>query len=218
MTLKGIIFDLDGTLLYTLEDLFNSVNFALLKCDLKERTLEEVKRFVGNGIKKLIERAIANNKDKFSDCYKYFLEHYSTNSINTTRPYKNVLKGLKELKEKGLKLAILSNKDDSEVKKLSKYFFKDIFDISLGTSSNFDKKPDPKSTLYIIKELNLKKEDVVFIGDSEVDIQTAKNAGIECLSVLWGYKTEEFLIKKGAKKTFCDFDTLKEYLIYCSCI
>lgn len=213
MTVKGIIFDLDGTLLYTLEDLTNSVNFALKNCGLKERSIDEIKSFVGNGIIKLIERAIGDNQDKFNECHKLFLEDYKINSTKTTHPYKNSLETLLKLKERGIKLAILSNKNDDEVKKLSKYYFKDIFDISLGKCPEFDKKPDSKSTNFIIEKLNLKKEQTLFIGDSEVDILTAQNAGLKCLSVSWGYKTKEFLAKNKAQEIFDDFNELYEFII-----
>ncbi len=213
MTIKGIIFDLDGTLLYTLEDLKNSVNYALKSCNLKEITLEQTRNFVGNGIGKLIERAIENNQKKYLECLEIFKQHYKENSNITTKPYPMVIENLKRLKEKNIKLAILSNKIDSEVKKLSKLYFDNIFDISQGETAKFDKKPDPKSSEFIIKQFNLKKEEVIFVGDSEVDIQTAKNASIECLSVTWGYKDKDFLIKNGAVHIYENFKDLTDYII-----
>ncbi len=213
MTIKGIIFDLDGTLLYTLEDLKNSVNYALKKCNLKEITLEQTRNFVGNGIGKLIERAIGANQEKYLECLKIFKQHYMKNSNITTKPYPMVIENLKRLKEKNIKLAILSNKIDSEVKKLSKLYFDNIFDISQGETLNFNKKPDPKSSEFIIKQFNIPKNEIVFIGDSEVDIQTAKNASIQCLSVLWGYKDKDFLIKNGADILFENFKDLTDYIL-----
>ena len=213
MTIKGIIFDLDGTLLYTLEDLKNSVNYALNCCDLKQITLEQTRNFVGNGIGKLIERAIGIHQEKYLECLEIFKKHYAKNSNSTTKPYPLVLENLKRLKEKNIKLAILSNKIDSEVKKLSKLYFEGIFNISQGETGEFNKKPDPKSCEYIINQFNLTKDEVVFIGDSEVDIQTAKNASIKCLSVLWGYKDKDFLIKNGANITFDNFKNLTDYIL-----
>ena len=213
MSIKGIVFDLDGTLLYTLEDLKNSLNFALNACNMPKRTLEEVRNFVGNGIKKLIERSLDDNQEKFDECYKIFLSHYAKNSLITTKPYNGVISGLKKLKENNIKLAILSNKIDVEVKRLSKYFFDDIFNISMGETSIFPKKPDPKALLEIIKEFNLSKDEIYFIGDSEVDIQTAKNADVQCLSVLWGYKDKDFLIQNNAKNLFENFEQMVEFIL-----
>ncbi len=213
MSIKGIIFDLDGTLLYTLEDLKNSVNWALQKNGLKIRTIEEIRTFVGLGIEKLIERAVFPDKNKFESCLSDFIDYYKKNSIKETKPYENALETLKTLKEKGFKLSILSNKIDSEVKKLNEYFFNGIFDYTLGATDAFPKKPDSRSTIHIIKQLELKKDEVVLIGDSEVDIETAKNAQIQCLSVTWGYKDKDFLIKQGAKKIFNDFLSLTQYLL-----
>lgn len=213
MTIKGIIFDLDGTLLYTLEDLKNSVNYALEYCNLEKITLEQTRNFVGNGIGKLIERAIGIHQEKYDQCLEMFKKHYAKNSNITTKPYPMVIENLQRLKQKNIKLAILSNKIDSEVKKLSKLYFGDIFDISQGETPEFNKKPDPKSSEYIIKQFNLSKDEVIFIGDSEVDIQTAKNTSIKCLSVLWGYKDKGFLTQNGAKITFDNFKDLVDYIL-----
>ena len=208
--IKGIIFDLDGTLLNTLDDLTQGINYALKNVGLKTKTKEEVKNFVGNGIEKSIERALEGNLKYKNKCLELFLEYYKNNSLKNTKPYNNVVETLEKLKNKGCKLAVLSNKMDDEVKKLSDYFFKGIFDISKGANP---KKPDPATTLEIIEQFNLKSSEVVFAGDSEVDIQTAKNAGIKCLSVCYGFKTKEFLKSQGAEYLFDDFSELWDYFI-----
>ncbi len=213
MKFKALIFDMDGTILYTIEDLADSVNFALKKCNLPTRTLEEVTNFVGNGILKLIERAVGEKQELVQECFEIFKEHYKNNSTNKTCAYKNSFEILSKLKEKGLKLAVLSNKIDSEVKKLSKIYFKDIFDISMGESPNFPKKPNPAALNEIIKKFNVKKEECLFIGDSEVDIETAKNANINCLSVTWGYKTKEFLIQNQAENLCNSFEELYDFVV-----
>lgn len=213
MNIKALVFDMDGTLLYTLEDLADSVNFALDKCGLNKRSLEEVEKFVGNGVYKLIERAVGENFEKINECFEIFKRHYSKNSTNKTRPYNGAIETLKKLKDRGLKLAVLSNKPDFEVKKLSKLFFEDIFDISMGETENFPKKPDSKSLLYIVKAFNVSTRETIFIGDSEVDIQTANNAGIDCYSVSWGYKTKEFLVQNKAKIIFDNFDDLYKKIV-----
>ena len=213
MNIKALVFDMDGTLLYTLEDLADSVNFALDKCGLNKRSLEEIEKFVGNGVYKLIERAVGENFEKINECFEIFKKHYSKNSTNKTRPDNGAIETLKKLKDRGLKLAVLSNKPDFEVKKLSKLFFEDIFDISMGETENFPKKPDSKSLLYIVKAFNVSTRETIFIGDSEVDIQTANNAGIDCYSVSWGYKTKEFLVQNKAKIIFDNFDDLYKKIV-----
>lgn len=200
MKTKGIIFDLDGTLLYTLEDLKDSTNYALKKLGLEPITIEKTRQFVGNGINNLLKRALGDNIEYLEPCFDIFMKHYKINCKNNTKPYDNITKILEKIKDEGIKLAILSNKVDNSVKELSCYYFKNIFDISMGESAVFPKKPDSKACNYIINEFNLKKDEVIFVGDSEVDIQTAANAGIECISVSWGYKTKEFLEKHNAKK------------------
>lgn len=198
MRIRAVIFDLDGTLLYTLDDLKDSVNYALKQCNLKERTLDEIRTFVGNGIYKLIERAVGANKEQLEKCFEVFKYHYNKNCNNTTKPYKNVIETLKKLKEKDIKLAILSNKADFAVKNLTNIYFKNLIDISMGENKKYAKKPDSTACLYILEKFNVKKEEAIFVGDSEVDLQTAKNAGIRCLSASWGYKEKEFLAKSGA--------------------
>lgn len=212
MKIKGIIFDLDGTLLYTLEDLHKSVNFSLKKLNLPEISLEDTRNYVGNGVYRLIERAVGKNKDCVEECYEIFKKHYSINSKNNTKSYPDALKYLKLFKEHGIKLAVLSNKLNSAVNDLVEYYFKDIFDISLGESADFPKKPDSKACEYIIRKFNLKNKEIIFVGDSEVDLQTAKNAGIECISVSWGYKDREFLIKNGAKNIVDSFEELAAWM------
>jgi len=196
--IKLIIFDLDGTLLYTLEDLKLSLNYALKKNNLKERTLNETKSFVGNGILKLIERAVDFNKEKIMPCYNDFIENYQ-NAYQNTYPYENIVETLKQIKKMGIITTILSNKADLAVQNLSNIFFKGLIDFSMGKRDEFQTKPDNKSTLFILNKFKIKKEEALFIGDSEVDIQTANNSGLTCLSVSWGYKDKDFLIKSGAK-------------------
>ena len=198
MATKLIIFDLDGTLLYTLEDLKNSVNFALQSCNIEPITIEKVRQYVGNGIYKLIERATKNNRDKFEKCLAVFKKNYE-NSYKNTYPYGNIIETLKKLKKMNIKLAVLSNKADYMVKRLVEFYFNSLIDFSMGESKNFPIKPNPISCEFIINKFKVKKEETLFIGDSEVDIQTAKNVQIRSISVSWGYKNKDFLIKSGAK-------------------
>lgn len=211
--MKCVIFDLDGTLLYTLEDLADSTNYALMKFNLPKRSLEEIRTFVGNGVAKLIERASGlNDNKKNEEILAVFKNHYSKNQTNKTRPYKGVIKMLESLKQKGFKLAINSNKYDAAVKNLAEIYFKGLIDFSKGECANFPKKPSPKGALAIIDELNVNLSDTIYVGDSLVDIQTAKNADIPIISVLWGYCDKE-IIEKENNDTVNSADELTKRLL-----
>ena len=195
-----VIFDLDGTLLDTLEDLCDSTNFALRYFGYPERTLTEIRSFVGNGIGVLIEKALPEGKANihYEKVLKIFKEHYATNCNNKTRAYDGIYDLLDKLKLNGYKIAVVSNKVDSAVKELCQRYFKDTFSIAIGESKNIKKKPSPDSVLSVIRELNSDKSRTVYIGDSEVDIATAANAGIDCISVSWGFRSKEMLEEAGA--------------------
>lgn len=195
-----IIFDLDGTLLNTLEDLKDSTNFALSKFDYQQKSLEEVRQFVGNGVAKLIERAIPNGKNNtnFDECLKIFKENYAKNMYNKTAPYDGIIDMLKELRANNIKTAVVSNKFDLAVKELCKKYFTGLIDTAIGESENVRKKPAPDSVFKAMEELKSPREKCIYVGDSDVDLQTAKNTGIECISVTWGFRDKEFLTKEGA--------------------
>ena len=195
-----IIFDLDGTLINSLEDLKVSVNYALYGFKYPKQTLEMVRNNVGNGVEKLIERSLPNGKENpnFEVCLSIFKEHYAKHMDVNTKPYPHILETLATLKTKGYKLAVVSNKFDAAVKPLCKKYFKTLIDVAIGQEKDTKKKPAPDTVYIALDELDSKAENAVFIGDSEVDIQTAKNANIDCISVSWGYKTKEFLEQNGA--------------------
>lgn len=212
---KAAIFDLDGTLLYTLEDLTDSTNFALAKYDYPVCTLEQIRSYVGNGVYKLIERALpdgAQNPDFFV-CLETFKNHYKQNMYNKTRPYDGVIKMLKELKSKNIKTAVVSNKFDAAVKELCRNYFGELIDIAVGESENVQKKPAPDGVLKVVKEFGLSSKECVYTGDSEVDIQTAKNAEMDCISVDWGYKNRDFLISNGALLIVSDIKELTQNIL-----
>lgn len=200
--INGVIFDLDGTLLNTLEDLCDSTNFALNKFGYPSRTLEEVRRFVGNGVKLLIERAIPQGADNpdFEECLATFKEHYKNNMYNKTSPYAGVLDMLKELRLKGIQTAVVSNKFDAAVKELCKKYFGDLIQIAIGENeaAGVRKKPAPDSVFKAITDLKLSIENVVYVGDSETDVQTSKNADIHCIGCTWGFRDKSVLIEQGA--------------------
>ena len=201
MNKDTIIFDLDGTLLNTLEDLYTSFNYAIESFGYPKRTMNEIKSFVGNGIKKAIERALPKEveEDELNKIIEVFKTYYTNNMYIKTKAYEGILQLLKELKAKGFKLAVVSNKYDNAVKTLCKKYFDEYIDIAIGEGNGINKKPDPKGVLKAIKELDSTKDKSIYIGDSEVDIQTAENVGIPCISVLWGFKDKEFLINNNAK-------------------
>ena len=195
-----IIFDLDGTLLNTLEDLTFSVNHALLHCGFSPRTQEEVKARVGNGVSKLIERCIPDGKDNplFEETFNIFKEHYEIHCKDMTKPYDGILPLLDELCAKGYKIGIVSNKFDSGVKELSKLYFGDRILSSVGESEKIRKKPAPDTAYQALEELSSLKENSVYVGDSDVDLATAANVPMKCISVTWGFRTKEELLAAGA--------------------
>ena len=193
------IFDLDGTLLSTLNDLATSTNYALRWAGMPERTIEEIRMFVGNGVKLLMERAIPNgiNNPKFEETYAKFREHYLEHNLDTTSPYDGIPELLRELKRRGKKLAIVSNKFYAATQDLAKHFFPDTIEVAIGERETIRKKPAPDTVLEALRQLGASKEGAVYIGDSDVDIMTAKNCGLPCISVLWGFRDRDFLIQHG---------------------
>jgi phosphoglycolate phosphatase len=198
-----IIFDLDGTLLNTLEDLADSTNFALTSFGYPQRTVEEIRSFVGNGVAKLIERAIPDGKlnADFEACLNLFKQNYAQNMYNKTAPYDGIIDLLKNLRQNGCKIAVVSNKFDLAVKELCKKYFPNLIDIAIGENeaNGIKKKPAPDTIFKAMETLSAKIEDCIYVGDSEVDIQSAQNSKMPCISVLWGFKNREFLENHGAK-------------------
>ncbi|MBR7065445.1 MAG: HAD family hydrolase [Prevotella sp.] len=196
------IFDLDGTLLDTLNDLAMSTNFALRSKGMAERTIDEVRRFVGNGVRKLIERAVPQGTSKTltEETLAVFRQHYLLHSLDTTRPYPGIMSLLEELKKKGKKVAVVSNKFDKATKELCSHFFGGLVDVAIGESETVRKKPAPDTVEEAIRQLHADRDGAVYIGDSEVDIATAANCHIPCISVLWGFRERDFLLAHGATR------------------
>ena len=194
------IFDLDGTLLDTLTDLTNSTNHAVQSIGCPTHTKEEVCSFVGNGIRKLIERALPSDieQEKFNQAFETFKSHYGQHCNDNTKPYAGIMEMLRELKARGKKVAIVSNKADFAVKELCRNYFGELADISIGEKEGIRRKPAPDTVITAMEALGSRPEECVYIGDSDVDIETAKNSKMDCISVLWGFRSEEFLIDHGA--------------------
>lgn len=206
-----IIFDLDGTLLNTLDDLADSVNHVLSAHHYPIRTLEEVRSFVGNGVARLMELSIPGGlqNPNFDQYLQEFKEYYAIHMLDKTTAYPGISSMLTILKQKGIKMAIVSNKFDGAVKGLSERFFKDTILAAIGESAGISKKPAPDTVWKALEELHSTREESVYVGDSDVDITTAKNSGMDCISVCWGFRSREFLQKNGAN---CIVATPEEFL------
>lgn len=200
MKYTAVVFDLDGTLLNTLEDLMDAVNYALDKYDYPTRTLDEIRRFVGNGVRKLMERSLPDgaSNPNFEEILSAFRTYYTSHCEDKTCAYDGIPELLQQLKDSGYKMAIVSNKLDSAVKELNQSYFNDYVQAAIGEKDGIRRKPAPDMVENALTELNCSKEEAVYIGDSEVDIQTAANAGIDCISVSWGFRDPDFLLKCGA--------------------
>lgn len=192
--MDNFIFDLDGTLLNTINDLAASTNYALRSAGMPEHSVDDVRRFVGNGVKKLMERAIPDglNNPDFDETYATFRKHYLKHSLDTTKPYDGIPEVLAELKRRGKKLAIVSNKFYAATQELARHFFPDTIEVAIGERENIRKKPAPDTVLEAMRQLGVGKEGTVYIGDSDVDIDTAHNVGVPCISVLWGFRDRDF--------------------------
>lgn len=195
------IFDLDGTLLNTLNDLYTSCNYALRTHGMPERTIEEVRMFVGNGVRKLMERAVPQGitNPEFEKTLQTFRQHYLLHNLDTTLPYPGIMDVLSQLKREGKQLAVVSNKFYAATQELCQHFFSETINVAIGEREDIRKKPVPDTVLEAIRQLNAKKEEAVYVGDSDVDIETAHNCGIPCISVLWGFRDKEFLLAHGAE-------------------
>ncbi len=197
---KLAVFDMDGTILDTLEDLKDSTNFALEKCGYPTRSYDEVRRFVGNGIRKLIERAVPEGltTEQIDRVHEVFTEHYKVHCADKTKAYDGIKPLLEKLRASGVKTAVVSNKADYGVQELCKEYFDGLFDYAVGEREGIRRKPAPDAVNEALRVLGMSKSEAVYIGDSDVDFETAKNAELPCISVLWGFRDEEFLREKGA--------------------
>ena len=199
---QNYIFDLDGTLLDTLADLACSTNFALRLHDMPEHSIDHIRMFVGNGVRRLIERAVPQNTPKeltelvLDDFRKHYVEH----SMDCTKPYEGIMDMLRQLRGRGARTAVVSNKFYAATADLCRHFFGDLREVAIGENEakGIRKKPSPDTVLEAMRQLHAQVDDTVYVGDSDVDIETAKNSGIPCISVLWGFRDKGFLQCHGA--------------------
>ena len=204
------IFDLDGTLLDTLQDLANSVNYALRQHGMPEHSIDDIRRFVGNGVRLLMERAVPDGarNPQFEETFATFRQYYMQHSLDTTRPYDGIPELIHELKNRGCQMAVVSNKMMAATQELVHHFFPDI-PVAIGEheAAGIRKKPAPDTVYEALRQLGIihhpssiihQTSDIVYVGDSDVDIETARNSGLPCISVLWGFRSCDFLLAHGA--------------------
>lgn len=194
------IFDLDGTLLSTLGDLAASCNHALRTNNMPERSISEVRQFVGNGVRKLMERAVPQGTDDNATekALADFKAHYSLHSLDTTQPYPDIMTLLNALHAQGKRVAVVSNKFCAATKELCAHFFNGLVDVAIGETEGIKRKPAPDTVNEALRQLGTTAAGAVYIGDSDVDIDTARNAGMPCISVTWGFRDRDFLLAHGA--------------------
>lgn len=197
-----IVFDLDGTLLDTLEDLTDSVNYAIGKFGFPERTIDEIRSFVGNGIAKLIERVLPEGtaNPHYGEILKAFREYYALHCKDKTKPYAGILELLDVLDGQGYRMAVVSNKFDAAVKELCALYFGKRLQAAVGESENVRKKPAPDAVYRVLEELSVSADQAVYVGDSDVDIATAANVPMTCISVTWGFRSRKQLLDAGAEE------------------
>ena len=196
------IFDLDGTLIDSIGDLASSCNYALRKYGMGEYSVDEVRMMVGNGVKKLMDRATPDGlaNPLFDEVYACFRQHYMVHNLDTTRPYPGITETLAALKGRGKNLAVVSNKFYAATQELVTHFFGDLIHVAIGEREDIRKKPAPDTVMEAMRQLGVGADECVYIGDSDVDIDTARNSGMPCISVLWGFRSKEFLLEHGASR------------------
>ncbi len=212
-----VIFDLDGTLLNTLDDLTDAVNFAMTANGFPTHSADEVRGFVGNGIRKLIERSVPKNCDTeiFEKCFEDFCGYYKEHMEDKTAPYDGIPELLKALKNAGFKTAVVTNKADFAAGELCKKMFGELITVTVGADGKMRHKPYPDSTLKALKFLGAEKENAYFVGDSDVDVKTAQNSDIDFVGVLWGFRDKSVLENAGASVFAENSHELKRILLGC---
>lgn len=197
---KAVIFDMDGTILNTLDDLTDAVNYVMSQFDMPKHTLSEVRGYVGNGLHKTIERAVPADTDDITieKAYEIMVSYYRSHCNIKTAPYDGIVNVIRYLRKNGIKTAVISNKNDMAVKALCDELFIDCFDYALGDTQGIPLKPDRAMVDITMTKLGVTSDECVYVGDSEVDIMTAHNSDMKCISVTWGFRDKDFLIEKGA--------------------
>lgn len=196
--IRAAVFDLDGTLLDTLDDLADSANLALTEFGQPERTALEIRSFIGHGVKKLVERMLGDKPELVEPCMVRFKALYQQHMLDKTCPYPGVVSMLTSLRQMGIKIAVVSNKFDGAVVRICEELLPTLVDVAMGEKPDLPKKPAPDSTLAALKRLGVPPCDAIYIGDADTDVETAHNAGLRCIGVTWGFRDKAHLLKAGA--------------------
>lgn len=206
------VFDMDGTILDTLDDLTNTLNMSLAEVGMPVRTKDEVRSFVGNGVGKLLERAVpqGTTEEEMAALAGAFRKNYAVHCADKTKPYDGVPELIAALRERGVKTAVVSNKVDFAVRQLAENYFPGLFDIAVGEREGVRRKPAPDSVNEVMRTLDIPRGRTVYIGDSDVDADTAANAGVDFVGVEWGFRPREVLVEHGAKVTVKSAEELLE--------
>lgn len=215
MKYKAVLFDMDGTVLNTLGDLAAAVNHTLREFSMPERSIAEVAAALGNGAAYLIAHTVpaGTPKELTEKVLAAYAPYYDSHCDILTGPYDGIVPLMRKLRDKGVKLAVISNKQDTAVKPLAEKYFPGLLEIAVGESAEVRRKPNPDAVLAALRHIGATREEAIYVGDTEVDLQTAHNAGMECASVDWGFRTREQLVESGAEHIFENVQELEEYLL-----
>lgn len=209
-----VVFDLDGTLLNTLQDLTNAVNHAVALAGVAPYSCEQVRRMIGDGAEILLRRALGKDKEHLVDSiYQQYSQYYDANLYHNTRPYDGIVDCLKVLKQQGIKIGVFSNKADNQVKALCNDMLQGLVDYTVGRQHKGERKPNPFGLLDIMRQSGIDSNHTVFVGDSTVDIDTAHNGNVPCISVSWGYNDKEQLLAYGAQAVADNSQQLLDLLL-----
>ena len=215
MKYKAVLFDMDGTVLDTLGDLAAAVNHTLREFSMPERSIAEVAAALSNGAAYLIAHTVpaGTPKELTDKVLAAYAPYYDAHCDILTGPYDGIVPLMEKLRDRGVKLAVISNKQDTAVKPLAEKYFPGLLEIAVGESTEVRRKPNPDAVLAALRHIGVEREEAIYVGDTEVDLQTARNAGMECASVDWGFRTREQLVEIGAEHIFDTVQELEEYLL-----
>lgn len=215
MRYRCAIFDMDGTILNTLEDLADSTNAALSLSGYPERSIDEVRSFVGNGIRLLIERAVPEGISvaETDRVHADFMKYYQVHCADKTRPYDGIRETIAALQRGGCQTAVVSNKADAAVRELSSRYFDGLFSVSIGEREGIARKPAPDTVNEVMRRLGVSRKETVYIGDSEVDLETAENAKLPCILVEWGFRDKEFLRSRGGRTFVAEPEQIAQLIL-----
>lgn len=215
MRYKAVLFDMDGTVLDTLGDLTNAVNHVLALYGMPQREKRDVAGFLGNGAAHLLAKSVpaGTSEETLAEMLRVYQPWYDSHCAILTAPYPGVLPMMEALRKAGVKQAVISNKQDSAVRQLAEQHFPGLLEVAVGESATVRRKPNPDAVLAALREMHVAREDAVYVGDTEVDLRTAENAGLACAAVGWGFRTEEQLRTAGAGHVFHTADELLNWLL-----